>query len=175
MKNSKKLFTLGAVTLLIGATSLSAFAASQYNTPAEVVAALTKRTVESVVEERIDSKKTYGTIASEAGKLDEFKEEILEMKKANLAEQVANGKISQEDVDDIIEKLEENQINCDGTGGAKLGRNLGARFGSNGEGLGNGGASRGNGQGRGQENGGRGMGNGGMRLQDGSCLIDNNN
>ncbi len=173
MKNFKRLVTLGAVTLAIGATSLTAFAASQYSTPAEALAGITGRTVESLVEERKESNKTYGTIAQEEGKLDEFKLEVLEMKKANLAAQVDQGKITQDKADDIIEKLEENQANCDGTGRAQVGRKLGAKFGSNGEGLGNGGENRGNGQARGQGSG-RGMGMGGMRLQDGSCLVDDN-
>ncbi len=171
MKNYKRLLSLGAVTLAIGATSLTAVATSQYSTPAETVAGLTGRTVESVVEERSESNKTYGTIALEAGKLDEFKSEVLEIKKASLAEQVTDGKITQDRADDIIKQLEENQVNCNGDGGSQLGRTLGARFGSNGEGLGNGGANRGNGQGRGQ-GGVRGLGNGGMRLQDGSCIIE---
>lgn len=183
MKNMKKLVTLGAVVLAMGATSLTAFAASDYSTPAELLAAITGRSVESLVEERQEEDKTYGTIASEAGKLDEFKSGILEIKKDNLAEQVAEGRITQEKADDIIEKIEENQENCDGSGGGQLGRDLGAKFGSNGQGLGNGGENRGQGLGRGQGAGngfgktqaGRGMGMGGMRLQDGSCLEVENN
>lgn len=183
MKNMKKIVTLGAVVLAMGATSLTAFAASEYSTPAELLAAITGRTVESVVEERTEKDKTYGTIASEAGKLDEFKDGILEIKKDNLAKQVAEGKITQDKADEIIEKIEENQETCDGTGSSQIGRALDARFGSNGEGLGNGGANRGQGLGRGQGSGngfgraqgGRGMGMGGLRLQDGSCLVGDNN
>lgn len=172
MKSLRKIFIVGAVVLLVGATSLTAFAASNYDTPAQAVAGITGRTVESVVEERINSNKTYGAIASEAGKLDEFKSEMLEMKKEILAEQVAEGKISQEEADEIIARIEENQKNCDGTGGARLGRNFGASFGFNGQGLGSGGTNGGNATGRNQ-NGAGGMGNGGARLRDGSCNIDN--
>lgn len=173
MKKLRKVVTLGAITLALGATSLTAFAASQYKTPAEVVAGITGRTEESVIEERLNLGKTYGTIASEAGKLDEFKSEMLDMKKANLTEQVAEGKMTQENADAIIEKIKNLQEDCDGTGNAKIGSSMGARLGSNGEGLGNGRAYRGNGVGRGQ-GGGRGMGIGGMRLQDGSCYLGDN-
>ncbi len=157
MKNLKKILTIGLMVLTISAVSITAFAASKYNTPAEAVAGITGRTVESVTEERVESGKTYGSIAFEADKLDEFKAEMLQMKKDNLAAQVAAGKITQEKADEIIAALEKNMENCDGTGSGKIGRNMGAKFGSKGEGQGNGGANRGNGMGRGQ---GRGMGKG---------------
>ena len=184
MKNIRKVVSVTALVLAMGATSLTAFAASEYSTPAELLAALTGKTVESLSEERKEENKTYGKIALEEGKLDEFKEGILQIKKDNLAEQVAEGKITQEKADEIIEKLEENQATCDGTGGAQIGRTIGAKFGSNGKGLGNGGETRGQGLGRGQgaagngynrAQGGRGMGMGGLRLQDGSSYTGNNN
>lgn len=162
MKKFKKIATIGLMVLAISAVSITAFAASKYNTPAEAVAGITGRTVESVTEERSESGKTFGSIASNAGKLDEFKAEMLEMKKDKLAAQVEEGKITKEKADEIIAAIKENMANCDGTGGGMIGRKMGAKFGSNGEGLGNGPSNRGNGMGRGQ---GRGMGKG-----IGSCL-----
>ena len=126
---------------------------SQYLTPAEAVAGLTGREVQSVIDERTQTGKTYGSIANEAGALDEFKAEMLEMKKDTLAARVAAGTMTQEQADAIIARIEANQANCDGTG---------AGCGLNGAGCGMG---TGFGQGRGQ--GGRGMGNG---LRDRSCL-----
>lgn len=170
MKKLKKIATIGFMVLAISAVSVTAFAASKYNTPAEAVAGLTGRTVESVTEERVESDKTYGSIASEADKLDEFKAEMLQMKKDKLAAQVAAGNITQERADEIIAAIEENLENCDGTGSGRIGRNMGAMFGSKGEGQGNGGANRGNGMGRGQ---GRGMGQGrgqGKILGMGACV-----
>lgn len=102
MKKLKRIATIGFMVLTISAISVTAFAASKYNTPAEAVAGLTGRTVESVTEERAESDKTYGSIASEADKLDEFKAEMLQMKKDNLAAQVAAGNITQERADEII-------------------------------------------------------------------------
>ena len=150
MTNLKKIITVGTMVLAIGATSITAFAASSYKNNAEVAAALTGRTVDSVTAERKDSGNTYGTIAKEAGKLEEFKKESLEMKKDNLKAQVAAGKMTQEKADAIIKALEENQANCDGTGTAKIGQKMGAKFGSNGQGQGTGGQNKGQGMGRGQ-------------------------
>jgi hypothetical protein len=169
MTNIKKMITVGTLGLAICATSFTALAASNYQTPAEAVAGITGRTVESVVSEKVESGKTYGMIASDAGKLDEFRSEVLEIKKDNLNTQVAAGRMTQEQADAIIQSLEENQAICDGTGKAKIGKSFGARFGSNGTGLGTGGANCGTGIGRGQGGGGRGMGAGGLGLQDGSC------
>lgn len=158
----KKILVAGTMTLAIGATSITAFAASVYKTPAEAVAGITGQTVESVVAEKVETGKTLGEIADEAGKLDEFKAERLEMKKDKLAAQVSNGTITQEKADAILKAIEDNQANCDGTEAAKIGKNLGAKFNSNSEGQGTGGANRGTGLGKGH--GGRGMG-----MQDGSC------
>ena len=139
----KKLALILSVILLVGAVSATAMAASGYKTPAEIVAGLTGRTVDSVTEEKTESDKTYGTIANEAGVLDEFKSQMLEQKKAILEEKVAAGTITQERADAIIEAMEENQANCDGTGS-------GMGFGSGAcSGMGFGGGRNGNGQGYG--------------------------
>jgi hypothetical protein len=82
------------------------------------------------------------------------------MKKEFLKAQVAAGKMTQEEADEILAAIAENQATCNGTGGAKVGKLNGARFGSNGAGRGNGNGFRGgNGQGKGS----------GQRLQNGSC------
>jgi len=147
MTKLKKITAIGAMVLVIGATSLTAFAASKYNTPAEAAAGLTGKTVESVINERSETGKTYGTIANDAGKLTEFKNEVLQIKKDALAEKVAAGTMTQERADQIITAIEENQANCDGTGSARIGQKMGAGFG------GMNGRGQGNGQGRGQGNG----------------------
>ncbi|MDD4296100.1 MAG: DUF2680 domain-containing protein [Ruminiclostridium sp.] len=158
----KKLIFIGITVLTLTAGLVTAFAASQYTTPAEAVAGLSKREVQSVIEERAQTGKSYGTIANEAGVLDEFKEEMLEMKKDVIAARVADGTMTEEQADAIIARIEENQANCDGTGAdcGQKGKGLGAgaRFG------------QGNGQDRGKQ--GRGMGNGcgmGNDLRGGSC------
>jgi len=132
MKNLKKTVAIGMMILAMCATSLTAFAASQYGTPAEAVAGITGRTIDSVVTERNETGKTYGAIADEAGKLDEFKAENLELKKDKLDTQVAAGTITQEKADSIIAAIKENHVNCDGTGKEQVDRNMGAKFGANG-------------------------------------------
>lgn len=150
MKGIKKFFITGVAVLALAAGTVTAFAASKYSTPAEAVAGLTGREVQSVIEERTQTRKTYGSIANEAGVLDEFRVEMLEMKKDMLTARVADGKMTQEQADAVIARIEANQANCDGTGTgcglSGVGSGMGARFG------------QGSGQGQGQ--GGRGMGKG---------------
>jgi len=172
MTNFKKLAVLGAVVLAVGATTVTAFAASNFSTPAEIAARVTDRTVEDVTAEKIEKGITYGTIANNSEKLDEFKSEMLENKIAILNERVADGSMTQEEADEIIVALKENQAFCDGTGTAKIGQQFGAGFGGmmgNGNGQGQG-RGLGNGQGMGRGQGGNGLGNG-QGLRDGSCLV----
>ncbi len=181
MNTLKKFIALGTVVVTIGVVSAAALAASAYDNPAEAVAGLTGRTVESVVAERAETGNTYGTIANEAGVLTEFQAQILEMKKDRLNARVEAGTMTQERADAIIEAVEENQANCDGTGQARVGQAMGACFGA-GSGMGNGdgsgqclgagnGTGKGNGSGQGLGAGaGRGQGGSGMGLRDGSCL-----
>lgn len=147
MTNFKKYVVLGTVVLAMAATTLTAFAASNYSTPAEAVAGLTGKTVEDVIIEKRETGKTYGTIAYEAGKSEEFKNEMIATKKQILNEKVAAGTITQEEADKIIAAIEENQVNCDGTRTGKIGQKMGAGFGGmmgqgqrqgNGQALGNG-------------------------------------
>lgn len=157
MKIMKKLIVTGLAVLTIAATPVTAFAASQYGTPAEAVAGLTGRDVQTVIDEKIETGKTYGTIANEAGVLDEFQAEMTEIQKDTLAARVANGTMTQEQADAILQAIEENRSTCDGTGN-NIGRSTGASFGMGG------GQGRGAGQGRGLGQGG-GQGQG---LRDGS-------
>lgn len=161
MTNMKKIISAGTAVLLVGAISISAVAASLYTTPAEAAAGVTGKTVEVVTAEKQASGKTYGTIANDAGKLEEFKTEMLELKKATLAKRVADGTLTQEKAEEILTSIEENQATCDGTGSASIGKKNGVGFGkSDGTGTGNG-MKRGGGQGNGQGNGNR----------NGTCLV----
>lgn len=128
MKNLKKIIITGLLALTVAAT---AFAASAYNSPAEIVAGLTGRSVESVIDERHDTGKSFGTIAKEAGKLDEFKTEVLELRKDQLEARVADGRLTQEQADKILASIEERQAFCDGDG-------YGCGYYGNGNGNGNG-------------------------------------
>lgn len=180
MKHVKsKIFLFTAIFVLSMSSALTASAAGRHR-PADIVAELTGRAVSSVIQERFETGKTFGTIAAEAGKLDEFKSEMLDTKEEILNENVANGTISQEEADEILNAMEERQAVCDGTGygdgsgciyasGDGSGYGNGCIYGSgygNGGGYGNGyGCGYGNGAGRGQGGGyGRGQGAGRGRL-----------
>lgn len=172
MKKIKKLIILAVAVFAIAATSVIGVSAASYQTPAEVLAGLTGETVENVRLERQETNKSYGAIAAEAGKLDEFKNQMLVMKKDNLETQVKEGRITQEEADQIIQKIEENQKNCDGRSSERIGQNEGAKFGSNclGQGQGHGQGER---QGQTEDNRGQkeGRGQAGIRKQDGTCFL----
>ena len=134
MKNLKKIAVIAAILMALGATSIAALAASGYSTPAEIVSGLTGKPVETVIAEKTESGKTYGAIANDANKLEEFKEQMLEQKKESLKEKVSNGTMTQERADAIIAALETRMANCDGncTGGsgAKTGAGMGGMHGN---------------------------------------------
>ncbi len=156
-KLKRNLLVLSAVSIL-SAGSAATVMAADYQTPAETAASLTGRPVSEIIQEVIDTGKTYGTIAAEAGKLEEFKEERLNVKEQILDENVENGVISQEDADSILDDIKERQAVCDGAGtGYGCGYDNGAGYGCGyGRGAGRGrgyGAGRGRGAGCGYGNG----------------------
>ena len=157
MKKFKNVAIVMAVILVIGVTSVTAFAASGYTSPAQIITGLTGKSIESVIADKTESGSTYGAIASEAGVLDEFKAQMLEQRKTNLSERVTAGTMTQERADEIIAAMEENQANCDGSGTGS-GMCSGTCTGT-GAGLGNSAGNRGGGQ----NGSGRGMG---------ACLTD---
>ncbi len=128
MTKRKVMAIIGIMVLVLSAGSVIAFAAT-YSSPAEVLAAITGKTVEEVMAERRDTGKTYGTMAKDAGNLEEFRKEMLEMKKAVLKDKVKDGSITQEKADEILARIEENQQNCDGSGCLKDGERMGMGFG----------------------------------------------
>jgi hypothetical protein len=134
MKNMKRLVMLMVVVGVLG-TATFAYAATT-KTPAEIAAALTGKTITEVNQLRTTGK-TYGTIAKDAGKLDQFKSEILVQKKAVLDQRVADKTITQAKADEIYTAIKNNQATCDGTGTAKIGSKNGVGFGK-GSGMGNG-------------------------------------
>lgn len=142
MKKVKRIVALATVISLLGVSGV--VYAAEIKTPAEITAALTGKSISEVYAQRSDGK-TYGTIASEAGKLEEFQAQILEQKKALLAQRVKDGTLTQAQADQMLTRIQDNQAICDGTGNAGIGRGAGAGLG------------RGSGRGMGQ---GAGLGNG---------------
>lgn len=154
MKNFKKLVAAATIIGIIGVAGIAgASYATGSTTPAGILSTLTGKSLEQVTAERAAGK-TYGTIASEAGKLDEFKAENLEQRKVILDQRVKDGYLTQAQADAAYDTMKANQATCDGTGSARMGQ-------INGSGSGSG---QGMGMGAGQRNGGgRGM-NAGCRL-----------
>ena len=159
MKKFNKTFIVSLVLLIVLATSITAYAFT-IRTPAEIVAELTGKSAEEVAEIRYESGKTYGQIAYDESDdtLEQFKEEILENRKAILNERVEEGVLTQEEDDKILEDIEVMQEDCLGTGGGGYGMGRGCGMMGNQFGNGNGFGNDGN----------RGMGFGGGRCGKGS-------
>lgn len=146
----KKVIAISLLAVLLIATSLTTFAAS-YDSPADILSALTNRSVENLVQERTTTQKTYGELAIAAGVSEQFRAEMLKMKEERLQERVANKTMTQEQADAIMAQIKERQATCDGTcdepqrlmqqqgaGGAQAGLGNGA---GNGGGMGFGGGA----------------------------------
>lgn len=112
----KKALLLGLAVCILGGSSLSVYAQTKVQAPVQVLSDLTGKTVESLIQEKVETGKTYGTIASEAGQLEAFKEARLEAMKEHLEQQVQNGILTEEQAQQRINRMKENQASCDGTG-----------------------------------------------------------
>ena len=157
MKNFKKFAIMIAVVFSLATVSVSVFAKGSDDVVASL-AKITNKTVEEVVALKNENNKSYGEIAKDAGKLEEFKLERTKLFKERLAEKVADEKITQEKADEILERRIQNMENCDGKGtgeGLRLNLNRQAEE-SNDDGHG-----QGHRQGEGQ------------RLQKQDCNLDN--
>lgn len=144
MTKMKKLLIVGAVVLTVAVTAITSFAASEYNSPAEALAALTNKTEEQIIQEKQETGSTFGAIAKENGVFNAFKAEVLQIRKDRIEAKVADGTLTREKADEIIKAIEDRMANCDGTGSSGKCGNFGARSGKgggtgmrNGEGCGN--------------------------------------
>ena len=146
LKKLTKLIIGGVMVLSLGAVAF----ADSLMTPAQIYSDVTGKSVEEAYEDR-QSGKTYGQLAQEEGKYEEFKEQLLENRKELLEERVAEGTMTREQADSIIERMEE----CDGTNQGQSRLGLGRLNGT----RGNGQCANGNGQGQGRGTG-KGFGQG---------------
>ena len=162
MTKMKKLLIVGVVVLTVAVTAITSFAASEYNSPAEALAALTGKTEEQLIQERQESGTTFGAIAEENGVLDAFKAEVLQIRKDRIEAKVADGTLTREKADEIIKAIEDRMADCDGTGSSGNCGNFGARSGKGG------GCGMRNGEGGGSR---QGMGKGICGGQ-GSCVTE---
>jgi hypothetical protein len=115
MKRIKTITISIAVLLMVSLISFTTLAAPTYNSPAEAVAGLSGKSLDEVLNERKEGK-TYGSIANDAGKLEEFKKEMMETKRVRIEADVASGKMTREQAVAMLERLRIRLENCDGTG-----------------------------------------------------------
>lgn len=149
----KRFIKTMAVTGLLVFMAVPSFAASA-DRPVEIYAELTGQTVVEAWEEMREAEMTFGELAEENGVGDEFQSLIKDAHKARLDELVEEGRLTQEEADEILENIE----TCDGTPGSHAGTHglyYGGGFGNR-DGSGQG---FGHGRGHGHGNGG-GFGNG---------------
>lgn len=146
MKKRLIIFVLAAI-MIFG--SVAVISAQGLKTPADVYSGLTGKTTEEAWQMR-QSGKRFGQLADEEGVLEDFRQKMLENKKALIQDKVDKGLLTDEQADEIIKNMEDNMMNCDGTG-RRLGQASGLRLGAGqkdceqGPGIGK---DRGNGAGR---------------------------
>ena len=125
MKNLKKLVAVVSVVFVLAASVV--VLAAEYKTPGEIVSDLVGESVTKA------EGQTYGEIAGEYGVIDAFREKMLEQKKLIIEQRVVDGKLTQEEADEIYANIEEHVGSCDGTGNNSGGSNLGIGFGKTGD------------------------------------------
>jgi len=97
--------------------------------PVDILSELTGRSVAELQQERLQNE-TYGSMAKDAGKLDEFEALMLKEKKVILDQRVAEGKITEQQAAEIYESLQNKQSDCEGPEfGAQRGSEYGIGFG----------------------------------------------
>lgn len=108
----------GAAAVL--ALTTAALAAPSGASPAGAVADVTGKSLEEIAAER-QSGRGFCVIAAEAGALEDFREAVLALREAALAECVAEGRLTREQADARLAALRQRWETCDGTGGPGCG------------------------------------------------------
>ncbi len=112
--NGKKVLII--VLFILSITTATVYAATNYSSPADIAAKVTGKPVEKVIKEKLDSNKTYGEIAKDEEKLEDFKNEMRQYKKDIVKDKVKDGIITKEEGDKFLAEIEKHQEFCDGTG-----------------------------------------------------------
>lgn len=119
MKKITRILLVVTMILAVSSGAFFVFAASNYTTPAEVVAGLTGRAVADVIAEHDTTCKNYGQIAKDAGLLNEFLDEMALLREDKIAAKVVSGDITQAQADQILTLIAAHQA---------LGNGLAARI-----------------------------------------------
>lgn len=124
-KITQKIIIVGTILSFTAITAITA-AADTYKTPANALSELTGKSIAEVVEEKKDTGKTYGELASEAGVLDKFKETNAKIKKEKVDQKIDQGNLTREQGDQINQNIEKCQAICNGAGvGSEYGQGNG--------------------------------------------------
>jgi phosphate-selective porin len=143
MKRYRALSVLAIAALVL--TTAAVALASELKSPVEILSDVSGNPVEDIQQQRQQGQ-TYGEMAEDYGKFEEFRQQMIEQKKAILEKRVQEGSLTQEQADEIEKRL---GTYCNGEGGKRLfGQGFGAGFGMGYGGCRNG-QQRGHGQGRG--------------------------
>lgn len=110
MKSFIKILILLAVLMVVMTAGVAL--ASGLKSPAEVLAGLSGQPMDELQIKRREGR-TYGSIAEDYGKLEEFREQVLEQKEAILDKRVEEGYITPEKAEEIRERM---GAFCDGEG-----------------------------------------------------------
>jgi hypothetical protein len=142
MKRYRALSIL-AITALVLTTAAVALA-SELKSPVEILSEVSGYPVGDIQEQRQQGQ-TYGEMAEDYGKLEEFRQQMIEQKKAILEKRVQEGSLTKEQADEIEKRL---GTSCNVEGDKRLcSQGLGAGFGM-GYGAGRTSQQKGYGQGR---------------------------
>ncbi|MDQ2087173.1 hypothetical protein RBH29_12120 [Herbivorax sp. ANBcel31] len=121
MKNLKKVVAATVAVSVIASAGI--VFASEYKRPVEIASEVTGDSTEDLRNIRVEEERTYGNIAEDYGKLDEFRTIMLEQKKALLDEKVESGDITQDQADEIHESF------CSDVGQMNFGKDFSLGFG----------------------------------------------
>lgn len=161
MKNTKKIVVVALILVLLGGGG--AAYASTLASPLDILSDATGTPVDTILENRGDGE-TLGSMAADEGVLEEFQEAMTANREAVIQQRVEEGRLTQEEADEIKAAIQERTALCDGTGDGErlnLGQQAGLGFGQQGSGQ-YGSGSRGQGGGR------YGMGG----LGTGTCIVE---
>ncbi len=115
------ILAIAAVVLTTAGVALAA----EFKSPVEILSGLSGQSIEELRNQRLEGM-SYGAIAEDYDKLDQFREQMLGRKKAILEQRVEDGVLTREEADEIEDSL---AANCNGEGRALCGQRFGAGFG----------------------------------------------
>lgn len=107
--NIKNTVIAGVLALGVGVTSLTVFAATKYDSPREALSAITGKSMEEIHQLRYEEGLSDVELFETDEQYEEFKNEVLELRKERIQNRVEDGRLSQERANEMINEMEENE------------------------------------------------------------------